>query len=285
MSSSPRNSKSHSKSRNSSGNSSSNSSSNSPTNSKKTMDQILGQEIGRGGFGVVYTHKTDTSLCVKVSNKVKGNQSCRQWSNEYKKITSFYNRIQDLDLFKKLKLAKVLKPSEFVESPNQCYMIMPRVFRPEGKDVIKPTIQAQLGCPSCVMIHKGRGEFLGLEQIKQFVDDKDIVLASYELGILMGLIHFVGKNDAYDVELYLGKDGNSRKCRFYLADFDLSEEYTNITPSIIQRISWSLDAVPYFPTEDSDSELFEKFKKGYSEAAHIANVSDDIIEQIFENYG
>lgn len=252
---------------------------------KKSMDNILGQEIGRGGFGIVYTHKNDSALCVKVSNKVKGNQSCRQWSNEYKKITSFYDKISSLDIYHKLKLTKVLKPTEFVESPDQCYMIMPRVFRPEGKDVIKPTIQAQLGCPSCDMIHKGRGEFLGLEQIKKFVDVKDLELVSYELGVLMGLIHFVGKNDAYDVELYMGKEGNSRKCRFYLADFDLSEDYNTITPEVIQRITWSLDAVPYFPTEDGDPILFAKFKKGYSEIAKFANISDDIVEQIFENYG
>lgn len=251
----------------------------------KSMDSILGQEIGRGGFGIVYTHKSNSNLCVKVSNKVKGNQSCRQWSNEYKKINSFFDKIQDLDLYKKLKLAKVLKPTEFVESSEQCYMIMPRVFRPEGKDVIKPTIQAQLGCPSCEMVHKGRGEFIGLEQIEKIIDAKDLDIVSYELGVLMGLIHFVGKNDAYDVELYMGKDGNSRKCRFYLADFDLSEEYKTLSPPIIQRLTWSLDAVPYFPTDDSNPELFKKFKQGYLESAQLANISDDIVEQIFENYG
>ncbi len=252
---------------------------------KSRMDNILGQEFGRGGFGIVYTHKNDSGLCVKVSNKVKGNQSCRQWSNEYKKIMSFYEKISESEFYKKLKLAKVLKPTEFVESPEQCYMIMPRVFRPEGKDIIKPTIQAQLGCPSCSMIHKGRGEFMGLEQIKTYVDDKDIENVSYELGVLMGLIHFVGKNDAYDVELYMGKETNSRKCRFYLADFDLSEEYKTLSPAIIQRLTWSLDAVPYFPTEDSDSELFKKFKKGYTEVAISVGISDDIVDTIFENYG
>lgn len=259
--------------------------SNSHLSTKKSMDNIIGEEIGRGGFGVVYTHKNDSSLCVKVSNKVKGNQSCRQWSNEYKKINSFYDKIQDQEIYKKLKLTRVLKPTEFVESSEQCYMIMPRVFRPEGKDVIKPTFQAQLGCPSCDMTHKGRGEFIGLEQIKKYFNDKDIELVSYELGVLIGLIHFVGKNDAYDVELYMGKDGNSRKCRFYLADFDLSEEYKNITPDIIQRLTWALDAVPYFPTEESDPELFEKFKKGYKESATLGGISDVIIDQIFANYG
>ncbi len=157
---------------------------------------------------------------------------------------------------------------------------MPRIYRPEGRDVNKPTIQAQLGCLSCNLIHKGRGEFIGLEEIKQFVSPKDMKIAVLELGILMGLIHFHGNNDAYDVELFLGKEEKSKKCRFYLADFDLSENVKSYDESTVNRLTWSLDAVPYFPRDSVDHELFEIFREGYLSVAP----SEELVNKIFEYY-
>lgn len=46
------------------------------------------------------------------------------------------------------------------------------------------------------------------------MDEKDLEIACFELGVMMSLIHHYGKNDAYDIELYLGKEANSKKCRF-----------------------------------------------------------------------
>lgn len=257
-----------------------------------SMEKLLGTELGRGGYGTVYIKKDDDSLCIKVSNK-KGN-ICRQWSNEYKKIIKFTQKLESNDLYKKLKFVKIVKPIEFVESNEQCYMVLPRIFRPEGKNIIKPTIQALFGQISSDVIMKGRGELLGLKEIKEIVNnDNNITDMIQELGIMMALIHFVGKNDAYDVELYLGKESNSKKCRLYLADFDLSEEIKKYDDETIKRITWSLDAVPYFPTEDSNEELFKIFKNAYkSVVENIINSKNNstidninVVEQIFENYG
>jgi len=255
------------------------------------MENLLGTELGRGGYGTVYIKKDDDSLCIKVSNK-KGN-TCRQWSNEYKKIIKFTEKLENNSIFKKIKLVKIVKPIEFIESDDQCYMILPRIFRHEGKHIIKPTIQALFGQKSSDIVMKGRGELLGLKEIKNIVDNNnDIEDMVRELGTIMALMHFVGKNDAYDVELFLGKEANSKKCRLYLADFDLSEEIKNYNDETIKRITWSMDAVPYFPTEDSDEELFKIFKDAYKSV--VQNIIDtktnsliniDIVEQIFENYG
>lgn len=241
------------------------------------MDNILGEEIGRGGFGVVYQKKDDASKCIKVSNK-KGH--CRQWSNEHNKIINFMKNIEnDYPAYNKFKVVKILKSIEFTESSHDCYMILPRIYRPNRNEGY--TIQAQLGCNSCNVIHKGRGEFIGLKEIREYMSDEDIEIACHELGMMMALIHFVGKNDAYDIEVFLGKELHSKKSRFYIADFDLSEEIKKYDDETIKRMAWSLDAVPYFPNESNNKKLFDLFKSGYSKIAQ----NPELVEKIFENYG
>ena len=244
------------------------------------MDNLIGKEIGRGAFGIVYEKKNDSSKCIKVSNKSKGSIHCRQWSNENKKINTLMTNIEKYyPNYNKFKFVKILKPSEFVETSNECYMILPRIYRPNKDDGY--TIQAQLGAISCNMIHKGRGEFISLKEIRQYISEKDIELASHELGMIMALIHFIGKNDAYDIEVFLGKELHSKKCRFYIADFDLSEEIKEYDSETIERICWSLDAVPYFPNSHTNKKLFDLFKNGYEQIAK----NPKIVQEIFENYG
>ena len=242
------------------------------------MDNLLGNEIGRGGFGIVYQKKDDPSKCIKLSNKKGGSIHCRQWSNEHKKIISFMDNIENYQDKYKFKFVKVLKSIDFIETSKECYMVLPRIYRPNRDEGY--TLQAQLGCDSCHMIHKGRGEFIGLKEIREYLPEDDIEIACHELGMMMALIHFVGKNDAYDIEVFLGKELYSKKCRFYIADFDLSEEIKQYDSETIERISWSLDAVPYFPN-DSNKKLFELFKSGYSKIAQ----NPELVEKIFENYG
>lgn len=239
----------------------------------------LAQEIGRGGFGTVYAKKDDPSTCVKVSNKAK--LSCREWSNEFKKVSTFMSVIENNREFKKLKIVRVVKPTEFHETPNICYMEMPRIYRPGGQKDTGPTIQAQLGVTSSRLTHKGRGEFIGLREIREYMSQEDIEQAARELGTMMALIHFIGRNDAYDVELYLGKEAGDKKPRFYLADFDLSEVVpTRVDEQTMRRITWSMDAVPYFPRPTTDAHLFRLFLQGYST---IVN-DEETVANIFATY-
>lgn len=251
-------------------------------------NDFLGQEIGRGGFGTVYIKKDDPAFCVKVSNKRISGTSCRQWSNEFKKIKDILSKLEDNPVYKKLTHVRVLNPSEFIETDDLCYMIMPRIFRPEGRDHIAPTIQPLLGNKDVSLINKGRGEFIGLKQIQSLISaPQELGRIAKELGILMALIHHVAKNDALDVEVYLGKEAKSKKLKFYIADFDLSNVISDYTPESIHNMYWSLDAVSYFPTDRSDPVLFDAFKEGYMlvTSDESVNIDSDIIEQIFENYG
>ncbi len=250
------------------------------------MEALLGEEIGRGGFGIVYEQKDDASRAIKVSNKHIGGDHCRQWSHEYKKIMDMIKRLDKDERYRRLKMAKIVKPIEYVDTPSYCYMVMPRIHRPEGSNFKGPTIQAQLGQESVRLVHKGRGEFIGLNEVKEYLSDEDLEVACHELGLLMGLIHHVGKNDAYDVELYLGKEPGKKKPRFYLADFDLSNkvkksaahgnEYDSGT---LDRMTWSMDAVPYFPYP-ATPKFFEPFKRGYAKIS-----GQELADKIFAEYG
>lgn len=232
---------------------------------------ILGEEIGRGGFGTVYELKDDKSKAVKISSKDSGT-NCRKWSDEFAKIN-------DICMHKmpKLKYVSILQPDEFIEKEGLCYMILPRIFRHDCK--IKnvtsatspqscknnPTIHPLLGQQEGKMIFKGRGEFIGFKEVSEIVGPQyDLMNVCYELGIMMASIHFIGKNDAYDIEVFLGRKYRDKNLRFYIADFDLSEKVPDdISEDIIERLKWSIEAVPYFPNEFVDMKYFEQFKKGY----------------------
>jgi hypothetical protein len=256
-----------------------------------TLPLALGAELGRGGFGRVYIKADEPSLCVKISTKHNG-QSCRQWSNEYKKIKDIYSHLESHPLYKKLKRATLLIPKNFIETDADCGMIMPRILRPTAIGSPKNTVETitlhpQLGLPTGSMVFKGRGEFLGLAEIQKWVSFKELKTVAYELGTLMGLIHFVAKNDAYDIEVFLGREKHSRTLKFYIADFDLTETYTNLSEPIIERLRWSMDAVPYFPTINSSPELFKLFLEGYKKIAIGANaeLGSTWVNKIFEYYG
>ena len=246
---------------------------------------FIDKEIGKGGYGIVYTVKDMPEIVIKKSNK---NSTCRTWSDEFKKIKLLIKNIKHspecLDVYESLKMVRILEPEKFVEDDlKNCYMVMKRIYRPEGRDVFEPTLQALLGENNKNMIYKGRGQFIGISDIKKYVNDENIYTAAYELGIMMGMIHFVGKNDGYDLEVFLGKEYNTKISRFYIADFDLSENITEYNKDTIERIVWSMTSVEYFPRENN-KKLLDLFLKGYVLIAKIKGIDDSIIQNIVDEY-
>lgn len=244
---------------------------------------IFGREIGRGAHGIVYAIKGNDKQVIKVSDKTN---TCRQWSNEYQKINNFMSRIDHLPTFTKFKFVGVVRPTDFVsvDDGTQCFMSMSYIWRPDNKKEL-PTQQVYLGLPTFNTTFKGRGHFIGLKEVKEIFggNNYELGIAIYELGQLLSLIHHIGKNDAYDVELFIGKSGGEGSInKFWLADFDLSQEYDTLNKDVIERLTWSMDAVPYFPTDESDPELLKTFIRGY---ASIIPNNPQLVKEIFVNYG
>jgi hypothetical protein len=159
-------------------------------------------------------------------------------------------------------------------------MTIPYINHPDDVD---STLHPLLGENSVQYKYKGRGVFKGLKEIQNDynIPLKIVEKIVYELGVLMGLIHFKGCNDAYDIEIFLGYIDTPNKLKFYVADFDLSERIQKFDDSTIDRMAWSLESMPYFPTKYSNLKLFNQFKNGYSSATR----NKIIVEKIFEKYG
>ena len=249
-----------------------------------TYPELLGDKLGGGLFGHVYADKTDPSLCIKMSNKQNDINYCRQWSNEYKKIKELTEKIGE-NVLKKLKFVRIIKPTEFVESPSLCYMKMIRIVRTyyendlERQKSSSITIQPQLGYKNLSIVHKTRGQYIGLRQIQTIFTQDELETACYELGILLGLIHYIGKNNALDTELFLGREYRSNKVKFYIADFDATSQFTNFDIKTIKELGASIGDIPYYPRSSVNKKLYKNFYEGYCSIVPI-----HLAELIFEEY-
>jgi hypothetical protein len=185
---------------------------------------------------------------------------------------------------------------------RHCYMFMPRIYRPDGRDEVYPhTVQAFLGSKNQDLLSKDRGQQLGLKQLKEMASLRSnsnsnssstsnkeqtarfFMKVAYELGKIMALIHYFAKHDAHDVELYMGKLYRGRRPRFFLADFDQSESIVEYDDEVIGRLVWSLDAVPYFPRPEVDKALYDRFRTGYLRVAKLAKMHD-VAKKVLEEY-
>lgn len=252
---------------------------------------MLDKVIGKGGFGSVYTLSDRPDLVVKISLI---NNSCRTWSNEYDKIVDVRDKIIDSPFYSLLKSVKLIDVKLFFQEDNTCYMVMERVYRPiygdcnpETYNTDSPTLQAQFGVLDVSLVHKGRGEFIGLKQILEYLDScpqygsDTLENLSKELGIMMGLMHFIAKNNGIDVEVFLGRRYSDDKLRLFIADFDLTNTFDEYDKDTISNLVWSLSAFPYFPSKETEV-LFEYFSLGYKSVADsvgLLHVAEAILEE------
>lgn len=241
------------------------------------MEISLGEEIGHGH---VYIDQSDESKCIKMSNK---QNDCRQWSNEYKKIKTLLSKLEDHPSYRKLDYVRIVKPTDFIESDKVCYMKMNRIFRAKKIDKEQEEsnrmIQSLLGDKNTYYDHKGRGLYMGLKHLKEYIEDDDLLYASFELGIMMGLIHYQGNCNAFDIEVFLGREYATRKNRFYIADFDMTSTITIYDTKEIQEMYCSLNDASYFPRPSIHKKLFEMFYDGY-----CSIVPQWIAKRVFKDY-
>lgn len=251
---------------------------------EKQKDIILGQ----GGHGIIYSMKGNLDLCIKESNKQKVDVT-RQWRNEFDTIKTMIKKITQNNLCETLSTkdyVRICTPVQFIETTAQCYMLIPRIFRPDNiKSNI--TIQTCLGTDSDDRIIEGRGQIVGLEQVKEYFSEKDLTEAVRDIGSVIAAIQYIAKNDAYDIELVIGHEHSDElnadgviKNRFYIIDFDLTSIYEE--PNF-KRLADILEFVPYFPTRSETNKemqhLFETFRDGYQLIA-----GQEFTDKVFEYY-
>ena len=232
----------------------------------KSKNNIV--EIGRGGFGIVYLDKTQPDSVFKISTK---ENTCRTWVYEseiYKNLAKF-----DIDS----NLCKIIKMKDYISTKDMCVMELTRAYNPLGLD-INYTIQPQFQYTSYSHKYSTRGLFLGINELIEngIFTEKNIGNYIAELGIIMAKLHYKVKNDGYDIELFISKIKNEEPI-IYIGDFDLSNFYEE--PDI-ERLLWSLEAVPYFPIEGP---LYKIFSNNYIKEATIYGMGE-IAKKVLYSY-
>lgn len=250
------------------------------------MENRLGQEIGRGGFGVVRVLNDASGKVVKISNRE--GSGCRKWSDEYSKLESIKEKLSANSIYRKLEMVRILFPDSYSEEGNNCYMTLPRIF-PAIETETMATIHPLFGNPgSYRSLTPGRGLYIGLSEIETLLTEEQMRQAVMELGIVMALLHFVARNDAFDIEIFLGRsqeDGSDLK--LYIADFDLTESIESFDVNTIEnRMYWSLEAISYFPNRDSNNDLYELFREAYMGTATLTTGAkgQQVAEELFGMY-
>ena len=232
------------------------------------------QEIGRGGNGIVYKDNTLDKVVFKISENTN---TCRNWDSEY----GLYKQINKLNI--NYPLCKVIKMLDYYIRNNEyCILELERVINPINNN-LNYTIQPQFGYNNLNYKDKNRGLFLGINELyeKKIFTPENIKIYCHDLGGIMAKLHYLVKNDCYDIEVFVGRE--DYKIILYIGDFDLSKMIINYDNETVKRIIWSLDAVPYFPTPSEQKILYDIFKNEYLNVA-ILNGYIDIAKYVLKQY-
>jgi hypothetical protein len=201
---------------------------------------------------------------------------CRIWNKE----KAVYDDLQKYDIDEDL--CKVIKMKDFIlESEiKRCCLELSRVVNPLDKDA-DYTIQVQFGVDNLDYKNRGRGRFLGIENLIEMGLFTEETMKEYvrQLARVIGKLHYVAQNDGYDLEVFVGKED---KIMLYIADFDLSNKILTYSSDEIYNMVWCLSAVPYFPTQDQP-ELYKIFVQEYLAIAE-ASGKREIAEKVIAAY-
>lgn len=252
----------------------------------QTLDKFLISSdnviIGSGGNGTIYINASIPNFVIKKSNK---STICRDWVNEKTLIDNFNNKLYCFNYDSTY--VEFSKVHDSLFSNTECYIVLQRVYHPSAttQNNNDKTIQVQLGSDDIDYSDDKRGHFLGIKQLLDFVSRDKLIILTYQLGKAISSLHYVGKNDGYDVEVFLGKPSlEETELKFFIMDFDLSHDIVDYNDSTIYNMYWCLQAVPYFPVKDlTDIDFYTEFKKGYFEIATL-NGMTEIAEKVFEYY-
>jgi len=237
------------------------------------------QLIGRGGHGMVYISRGMPDNVVKVS---KNEKTCRNWNDEYDLMVATKEAIFKSGFTSPL--VEIITPLDYEATDTDCYIVMKRVKRPDHIDVddARPMLHPEFGRINAGKnVFKGRGIFLGMPDIEEYINLDKMSEYAFELGRSMAALHYISRLDGYDIEVVLGRSDTGIKA--YILDFDLCKIIKNYDDEAIDRMTWSLEAVPYFPDPDEQPKLYEHFVRGYKEIAKM-NGQLDVATQVLDKY-
>lgn len=197
-------------------------------------------QLGKGGFGEVYTHPDYLTYAVKKSNDTN---VCAEWKREFaiqKEISQSF-----LDKYPSL-LVKPIAPISFKSEDDICYIVMDRICPPSGdpsdlKNLTNRALHALVGNCSHIKHHVGRGIFIGRAQLKKYIKVDE---AAYDLATFIGFVHYALRRDGNDLEYIIGKDCKDGTIKIFVIDFGMVGDFG------VKNAALSITAVEYFPIGD-----------------------------------
>lgn len=229
----------------------------------KVSEKII---IGRGGYGEIFYKKDNPNIVYKLSY-----ETCNILDREYKTLSSAYSAYITYTKTRKSLRSRIhiLHPSNWKKSDNKyCIFQMSRIYPPSGQRYVwHPHFGSDdhsLNKLYQTHLHT-RGVQVGLQKIKQYLP---LDRAFKDAGILIGIVHYGAKLDAFDTELTLGrvKNHNSNTIQLFLIDFDEVSRWKELTDKqLLENMISSLEAVPYYP--NPSSKYFPEFSDGYLSVA------------------
>nr|QBK89506.1 MAG: hypothetical protein LCPAC001_00160 [Pithovirus LCPAC001] len=229
----------------------------------KSSDKIV---IGKGGYGEIFYKKENPNTIYKQSYTV-----CNTLEKEYKMLSSAYRAYITYTQTKKSlrKRIHILHPYDWSTiNSKYCIFKMARIYPPVGE---KYVWHPHLGSEDFYLnkLYKTdlhiRGVQVGHNEIKKYLS---LEQASKDSGILIGIVHYGAKLDAFDTELSMGiiKNHKTTLVQLVLIDFDKVSRWNQLSDKqLLENMISSLEAVPYYP--EPETKYFSDFRDGYLDVA------------------
>lgn len=186
--------------------------------------------IGSGTHGIVYGTFINPNIVAKVFNI----RECDTIKNKEVAIHEYvhemfhkYNNILDNDILNIVDIPNVYGFKYIPNSYNaQCCMYYMDKLASTDEYLIQLSFNYDRDYDQVL----SSGRYMGIDTIKQYLSDDDVLLLVKAMGSMMALIHYGMNLDGYDIEFVFGGD-----YKLYIIDYDKVNKYTNLYPYIIKR--------------------------------------------------
>lgn len=224
-------------------------------------------QIGKGASGIVYIYNKYNDSVFKISHS---GETCRDWRKE----AEIYRKLNQYNIDEPL--CKILKMKDYMMNDSLCGMELTRCYNPLGNEdhyTIHPLFQHNNYNKKI----DGRGHYLGMNQLieKNILSRELIPEYVKQLSIVMAKLHYFVKNDGFDLEIFVSKQNSNTE--LYIADFDLSNFYTEITPEIKTKLLSSLESIDYFPIEGQLYDIFSENYLNEAEKYDMRHIAEEIL--------
>lgn len=220
-------------------------------------------DIGKGGFGTVFTTMDHPNLAIKYSTDTA---ECYEWKGEFNVQSKIYETWKDAygDTWA-YDYIRVARPFQFIYKEPKCFIIMERICSPGGENLekgrIAKAVHALMNHAEYTGESRGVGYLMGRQYFKDKIDVPKLVEA---MGMFLAFVQYGLGYDGNDLEYIFGNTcGDDGLGRLYVIDFGLVKKYDEFNAKELARTLYNVEYFPLDPDKEYGGILPEKLKEGY----------------------